>query len=85
MMKFKHLFDNRDLTFMLLKNWDYNIKNQILLQICNVDLQICTISCIPYNKYYYFQKADKEGGIKHRMKTDEDGRGGNQVVLTILV
>lgn len=24
MMKFKHLFDNRDLTFMLLKNWDYN-------------------------------------------------------------
>jgi hypothetical protein len=24
MMKFKHLFNNRDLTFMLLNNWDYN-------------------------------------------------------------
>lgn len=24
MIKFKNLFDNRDLTLMLLKNWDYN-------------------------------------------------------------
>ena len=44
MMKIKHLFDNRDLTLMLLKYWDYNSEKLDSLQ----DYRISSNAVYPY-------------------------------------